>query len=74
MLLNIICTELNATLFDLTATNIVGKYPGKSGLNMLLHLVIKVSRLLQPAVIYIDQAEKTFLKKYQKQINLTPKD
>jgi hypothetical protein len=35
---------LGATLFDLTATNIVGKYPGKSGLNMLLHLVIKVSR------------------------------
>ena len=29
-------------LFDLTATNIVGKYPGKSGLNMLLHLVSKV--------------------------------
>jgi hypothetical protein len=42
--LNAICTELGATLFDLTATNIVGKYPGKSGLNMLLHLVIKVSR------------------------------
>ena len=42
MLLNAICTELGATLFDLTATNIVGKYPGKSGLNMLLHLVSKV--------------------------------
>ncbi len=37
-----VCTELNATLFDLTATNIVGKYPGKSGLNMLVHLVSKV--------------------------------
>ena len=43
MLLNAICTELGATLFDLTATNIVGKYPGKSGLNMLLHLVSKVN-------------------------------
>ena len=43
MLLHAMCTELGATLFDLTATNIVGKYPGKSGLNMLLHLVIKVS-------------------------------
>ena len=42
MLLHAICTELGATLFDLTATNIVGKYPGKSGLNMLLHLVSKV--------------------------------
>ncbi len=45
MLLNAICTELKATLFDLTATNIVGKYPGKSGLNMLLHLVLKVLTL-----------------------------
>ena len=45
MLLNAICTELGATLFDLTATNIVGKYPGKSGLNMLLHLVSKVSKM-----------------------------
>ena len=43
MLLHAICTELNATLFDLTATNIVGKYPGKSGLNMLIHLVSKVT-------------------------------
>ena len=42
MLLHAICTELGATLFDLTATSIVGKYPGKSGLNMLLHLVSKV--------------------------------
>lgn len=45
MLLNAICTELGATLFDLTATNIVGKYPGKSGLNMLLHLVSKVRKM-----------------------------
>jgi AAA+ superfamily predicted ATPase len=42
MLVNAVCTELNATLFDLTATNILGKYPGKSGLNMLVHLVSKV--------------------------------
>ena len=31
MLLNAVCTELEAVLFDLTATNIVGRYPGKSG-------------------------------------------
>lgn len=73
MLLNAMCTELEATLFDLTATNIVGRYPGKSGLNMLLHLVIKVSRLLQPAIIFIDQAEKTFLKKVSKTDKSDPK-
>ncbi len=73
MLLNAICTELEATLFDLTATNIVGRYPGKSGLNMLLHLVLKVSRLVQPAIIFIDQAEKTFLKKVSKTDKSDPK-
>jgi fatty acid synthase len=73
MLVHSICTELGATFFDLTATNIVGKYPGKSGLNMLLHLVIKVSKLLQPAIIYIDQADKTFLKKVSKTDKSDPK-
>ena len=73
MLLNAICTELEATLFDLTATNIVGRYPGKSGLNMLIHLVLKVSRLIQPAVILIDQAEKTFIKKVSKTDKSDPK-
>ena len=73
MLLHAICTELNATLIDLTATNIVGKYPGKSGLNMLLHLVIKVGRLMQPTVIYIDQADKTFVKKVSKTDKSDPK-
>ncbi|XP_023330690.1 IQ and AAA domain-containing protein 1 isoform X2 [Eurytemora carolleeae] len=73
MLVQAVCTELNATLFDLTATNIVGKYPGKSGLNMLVHLVSKVGRLLQPSVIFIDQAEKTFLKKVSKTDKSDPK-
>ena len=73
MLLHSICTELGATLFDLTATNIVGKYPGKSGLNMLLHLVIKVSKQMQPSVIFIDNAEKTFLKKISKADKSDPK-
>jgi SpoVK/Ycf46/Vps4 family AAA+-type ATPase len=42
MLVHAIVTELGATLFDLTARNIAGKYPGKSGLVMLMHLVNKV--------------------------------
>lgn len=42
MLVNAICTELGAVLFDLTPSNIAGKYPGKSGLIMLLHLISKV--------------------------------
>ena len=42
LLVNAICNATGANLFDLTASNIVGKYPGKSGLNMMLHMVFKV--------------------------------
>lgn len=73
MLVHAICTEAGAVLFDLTPANIVGKYPGKSGLVMLLHLVSKVSRLLQPSVIYMDNAERPFVKKIPKTDKTDPK-
>lgn len=72
-LVHAICTELGATLFDLTPANIVGKYPGKTGLIMLMHLVSKVSRLLQPSIIYMDDAEKPFMKKVPKGDRTDPK-
>ncbi|XP_072929490.1 IQ and AAA domain-containing protein 1-like [Epargyreus clarus] len=73
MLVHAICSETGATLFDLTPANIVGKYPGKSGLIMLIHLVMKVSRLLQPSVIWMDDAEKPFVKKIPKTDKTDPK-
>lgn len=73
MLVHAICNEAGALLFDLTPANIVGKYPGKSGLIMLIHLVVKVSRLLQPAVIYMDCAERPFVKKIPKTDKTDPK-
>lgn len=73
MLIHAICTEAGAVLFDITPSNIVGKYPGKSGLFMLIHLVLKVSRLLQPSVIYMDSAERPFVKKIQKTDKSDPK-
>ncbi|XP_041103382.1 dynein regulatory complex protein 11 isoform X2 [Polyodon spathula] len=66
MLVNAICTETGANLFDLSPLNIVGKYPGKSGLQMMLHLVFKVARQLQPSVVWIGEAEKMFYKKVPK--------
>ncbi|XP_012580617.1 PREDICTED: IQ and AAA domain-containing protein 1 [Condylura cristata] len=42
MLIHAICTETGANLFNLSATNIAGKYPGKNGLQMMLHLVVKL--------------------------------
>lgn len=72
-LVNAICTEVGGVLFDLTPQNIMGKYPGKSGLIMLMHLVSKVSRILQPAVIYMGDAEKPFMKKIPKTDRSDPK-
>lgn len=68
-----ICNEVGALLFDLTPANIVGKYPGKSGLIMLMHLVLKVSRLLQPCVIFMGNAEAPFMKKVPKGDRTDPK-
>ncbi|KAG5885212.1 hypothetical protein JTB14_012235 [Gonioctena quinquepunctata] len=73
MLVHAVCTETGAVLFDLTPSNIVGKYPGKSGLIMLIHLVLKVSRLLQPSIIYMDCAERPFVKKIPKTDKSDPK-
>lgn len=42
MLVNAICTETGANMFDLTPANVAGHYQGKAGLNMMLHMVFKV--------------------------------
>ncbi|PIK45491.1 putative IQ and AAA domain-containing protein 1 [Apostichopus japonicus] len=72
-LVHAICSETGANLFDLTAGNIAGKYPGKSGLQMLLHLVMKVGRNLQPSVFYMGDCEKTWMKKVPKTDKSDPK-
>lgn len=46
MLIHAICQETGANLFDLSPLNVAGKYPGKSGLQMMLHMVFKVKKLL----------------------------
>ncbi|XP_055069214.2 dynein regulatory complex protein 11 isoform X1 [Misgurnus anguillicaudatus] len=66
MLVHALCTETGANLFNLSPTALAGKYPGKSGLQYLLHMVFKVARQLQPSVIWIGDAEKTFYKKVPK--------
>ncbi|KAM3619184.1 uncharacterized protein V6R79_004288 [Siganus canaliculatus] len=67
MLVHAICQETGATLFDLSPLNTTGKYPGKAGLTMMLHMVFKVARLLQPSVIWIGETEKVFYKKVPKE-------
>ena len=42
MLVKAVCTETGANLFDLSPENLQGKYPGKTGVQMLVHVVFKV--------------------------------
>ncbi|XP_034279359.1 LOW QUALITY PROTEIN: IQ and AAA domain-containing protein 1-like [Pantherophis guttatus] len=67
MLVHAVCTETGANLFDLSPDNLADKYPGKAGLQMLIHLVFKVARVLQPSVIWVGGAEKMFYKKIPKE-------
>nr|XP_015100815.1 IQ and AAA domain-containing protein 1-like [Vicugna pacos] len=67
MLVKAVCTETGANLFDLSPENLQGKYPGKTGVQMLVHIVFKVARYLQPSVIWIGNAEKNFYKRVPKE-------
>lgn len=42
MLVNAVCTETGANLFDISPANVAGKYSGKAGTAMLIHMVFKV--------------------------------
>uniref|UniRef100_A0A8C9JWU8 IQ motif containing with AAA domain 1 like n=1 Tax=Panthera tigris altaica TaxID=74533 RepID=A0A8C9JWU8_PANTA len=42
MLVKAVCTETGANLFDLSPDNLQGKYPGKTGAQMIVHMVFKV--------------------------------
>lgn len=67
LLANAVFTETQCVLFDLSPENLVGKYEGKDGMKMLIHLVNKMSRILQPSIIYIDGGERPFYKKVPKE-------
>nr|CDS32561.1 IQ and AAA domain containing protein 1 [Hymenolepis microstoma] len=60
MLVNAICTETGANLFDLSPVNVAGKYEGKQAIRLLVNMVFKVANLLQPSVIMIDQCQRMF--------------
>ncbi|XP_057647197.1 IQ and AAA domain-containing protein 1-like [Chionomys nivalis] len=70
MLVHAVCSETGANLFDLSPGNVMGKYPGKNGAQLLVHIVFKVARVLQPSVIWIGNTEKTFYKKVPKEERL----
>lgn len=53
MLVHAVCHETGACLFDLSPLNTAGKYPGKSGLAMMLHMVFKVKRPTRIFVMFL---------------------
>uniref|UniRef100_A0A1X7USQ5 ATPase AAA-type core domain-containing protein n=1 Tax=Amphimedon queenslandica TaxID=400682 RepID=A0A1X7USQ5_AMPQE len=64
-LLHTICIETGANLFNLRPSA-AGKFPGKAGQNMLLHMVFKVAKAWPPSVVLIGHCERTFRKKIPK--------
>ncbi|NXN88267.1 DRC11 protein, partial [Bombycilla garrulus] len=62
MLVHAICTETGANLFSLSPSSTAGKYPGREGLIMMLHMILKVGKELQPSVVWIGDAERMFSK------------
>ena len=46
MLVSAACSHVGATLFDMSHSSLLGRYPGKAGMLMLIHLITKVLKLL----------------------------
>lgn len=55
-----VVAELDAIVFDLS-TEAINKY--KDDMPYLMHLVSKMAKILQPAVLFINGAHKPFIKK-----------
>lgn len=62
-----IATETNSILIDLSPMNVYNKLPGAKGLKSMFNLVNKVSRMMQPTVILVDNVDKLFYKKVPKE-------
>eukprot|EP00743_Colponemidia_sp_Colp-15_P001010 GILK01001116.1.p1 GENE.GILK01001116.1~~GILK01001116.1.p1 ORF type:complete len:850 (-),score=212.62 GILK01001116.1:85-2634(-) len=60
LLARAVATETGAHFFDLSPSNIEGKYGGKNGATMLIHMIFRIAMEQGPAVIYIDDCEKVF--------------
>ncbi|KAM6269058.1 dynein regulatory complex protein 11 [Porphyrio hochstetteri] len=73
MLVHAICTETGANLFNLSASNIAGKYPGNNSLQMMLHMVLKVAKQLQPSVVWIGDTEEIFSKAVKGEEEMSPR-
>ncbi|XP_026490414.1 dynein regulatory complex protein 11-like [Vanessa tameamea] len=62
-----IATETNSILIDLSPMNVYDKFPGPKNLKTMFAYVNRISRLMQPTIIFVDNADKIFCKKVPKE-------
>lgn len=62
-----IATETNSILIDLSPMNVYNKFPGPKNLKTMFNYVNKISRLMQPTIIYVNDADKIFYKTIPKE-------
>ncbi|XP_017798509.1 PREDICTED: IQ and AAA domain-containing protein 1-like [Habropoda laboriosa] len=62
-LVNAICSEIGAVMFDMTPTVLIDKYTGKRNERKLIDMISRIARVYAPSVIFIDNGEKPWLKK-----------
>lgn len=62
-----IATETNSILIDLSPMNVYDKFPGPKNLKTMFQFVTRISKLMQPTVILIDNADKIFAKAVPKE-------
>ncbi|VVC86294.1 unnamed protein product [Leptidea sinapis] len=62
-----IATETNALLVDLSPKNVYNKFPGPKNLKEMFRMINIISRLMQPTVIFVENADKMFYKSVPKE-------
>lgn len=62
-----VATETNSILIDLSPTNVYNKFPGPKNLKTMFLFVNKISRIMQPTVILVEDVDKLFYKKVPKE-------
>ncbi|KAG7383978.1 hypothetical protein PHYPSEUDO_003147 [Phytophthora pseudosyringae] len=62
MLVSALANETGALVLNLSPSNLVGKFAGKTGPTKLVHMafVLAKAATLQPIIIYIDECEQVF--------------
>lgn len=62
-----VATETNSLLIDLSPFNVYNKFVGSANQKIMFKYINKISRLMQPTIILVENAEKLFYKKVPKE-------